>query len=163
MLIVQGDLLQLALDGTFNVILHGCNCQCQMGKGIALAIRTQFPEAYAADLATVKGDAKKLGTLSVAAISRGGLNFHVVNAYTQYHWRGTGMKADYAAIRNAMRAVKVQFAGSRIGYPKIGAGLAGGDWKIIADIIDEELYGEAHTLVEFSVGFRYDTPQSAAD
>ena len=38
---------------------------------------------------------------------------------------------------------------SRIGYPKIGAGLAGGDWSIIEKIIDEELQGTDHTLVIF--------------
>ena len=37
----------------------------------------------------------------------------------------------------------------RLGYPKIGAGLAGGDWPRIAAIIDRELAGEDHTLVEF--------------
>ena len=57
------------------------------------------------------------------------------------------MVADYAAIRAAMQQVKAQFAGKRIGYPKIGAGLAGGDWATIAQIIDEELAGEQHTLV----------------
>ena len=148
--IVQGDLLRFALDGAFDVILHGCNCQCQMGAGIALAIRKQFPEAYAADLATPKGDAKKLGTISVAKIHRGSLNFHIVNAYTQLDWQGSGVKADYAAIRNAMREVKAHFPGRRIGYPKIGAGLAGGDWKIVSAIIEEELRGEDHTFVEFS-------------
>jgi hypothetical protein len=34
-------------------------------------------------------------------------------------------------------------------YPKIGAGLARGDWPTIAAMIDEELAGEDHTLVEF--------------
>jgi O-acetyl-ADP-ribose deacetylase (regulator of RNase III) len=42
---------------------------------------------------------------------------------------------------------EVAFAGKRIGYPKIGAGLAGGDWSIIEEIIDRELEGEDHTLV----------------
>ena len=146
---LQGDLLQLALDGRFDLIIHGCNCQCQMGKGIALSIKKQFPEAFAADCATAKGDAAKLGTFSSALIERGELSFHVVNAYTQLHWRGTGVKADYEAIRAVMRAVKARFAGLRIGYPKIGAGLAGGDWGNISAIIDEELAGEDHTYVEF--------------
>ena len=42
------------------------------------------------------------------------------------------------------------FSGRRIGYPKIGAGLAGGDWEILSKIIDEELAGENHMLVEFA-------------
>ena len=58
--------------------------------------------------------------------------------------------ADYDAIRSVFRLVKQQFSGMTIGYPLIGAGLAKGDWTIISSIIDEELIGEDHTLVEFS-------------
>jgi len=146
---ITGDLLALALAGQFDVIVHGCNCQCAMGKGIALAIKTQFPEAYQADQQTAKGDREKLGTISSAVIERPGSRFAVVNAYTQFHWRGSGVLADYDAIRKAFRQIKAEFAGKRIGYPKIGAGLAGGDWNTIAAIIEEELRGEDHTLVEF--------------
>jgi hypothetical protein len=39
--------------------------------------------------------------------------------------------------------------GQTLAYPKIGAGLAKGDWSIIASIIEEELAGEDHTLVEY--------------
>ncbi|CUI06292.1 macro domain-containing protein [Massilia antarctica] len=146
---LSGDLLQLALDGTFDVIVHGCNCQCQMGKGIALSIKRMFPEAFAADQSTPKGDVSKLGTISVAEVNRHGRNFFIVNGYTQDHWRGVGNKADYAAIRLVMKAVKSRFPGKRIGYPKIGAGLAGGDWARIVPIIEEELDGEDHCFVEF--------------
>lgn len=48
-----------------------------------------------------------------------------------------------------MPQVKVPFTEQRIGYPRLGTGLAGGDWAIIAAIIDEELSGENHTLVYF--------------
>jgi len=146
---VSGDLLQLAVDGHFDVIIHGCNCQCQMGKGIALAIKRRFPEAYAADCRTAKGDVAKLGTISVAEVDRGGDVLYVVNGYTQFHWRGNGVKADYAAIRSVMKTVRATFAGKRIGYPGIGAGLAGGDWDVIRTIIEEELAGEDHAYVEY--------------
>lgn len=72
----------------------------------------------------------------------------VVNAYTQFNY-GRGRHADYQAIRDAFAAVKRTFGGRRIGYPRIGAGLAGGDWSVIASIIDVELAGENHTLVEY--------------
>lgn len=146
---VNGDLLQLAMQGAFDVIVHGCNCYCQMGRGIALSIKRQFPEAYAADCLTVKGDVGKLGSISVAEVTRGERSFVVVNGYTQIHWRGDGVKADYDAIRSVMRELKNRFAGQRIGYPKIGAGLAGGDWQTILAIVEDELAGEDHTCVEF--------------
>jgi O-acetyl-ADP-ribose deacetylase (regulator of RNase III) len=147
--VITGDLLRLALDGRFDVIVHGCNCQCAMGKGIALSIKQQFPEAYDADLRTPKGERAKLGTISTSEIDRPSARFTVVNAYTQFHWRGEGVLADYDAIRSAFRELKQRFAGRRIGYPKIGAGLAKGDWATIAAIIEDELAGEDHTLVEF--------------
>lgn len=146
---LKGDLLQLALAGRFDVIVHGCNCQCAMGKGIALSIKNQFPEAYEADLQTPKADRAKLGNISTAKIIRPTANFTIVNAYTQFHYRGEGVLADYQAIRSAFRIIKQQFTGQRIGYPMIGAGLAKGDWPTIAHIIETELAGEDHTLVEF--------------
>ena len=146
---VQGDLLDLALAGDFDVIVHGCNCQCRMAKGIALSIKNQFPEAYRADLATVPGDRSKLGGFTCATIVRGTQRFTIINAYTQFHWQGTGVLADYEAIRRVFRAIKTRFSGCHIGYPKLGAGLAGGDWEIISAITREELSGENHTYVEF--------------
>ena len=145
---VQGDLLQLAEAGAFDVIVHGCNCRCRMGRGIALTIRQLYPEAYRADCATRAGDRSKHGTFTSADIVRGAARFTIVNAYTQFEWRGE-RNADYDAIRAAMRAIARTYAGHRIGYPKIGAGLAGGDWSLIASIIDEELAGQDHTYVEF--------------
>jgi len=146
----KGDLIKLALGGAFDVIIHGCNCQCAMGAGIAKPIKQTFPEAYKADCKTRKGDRGKLGTISHATVTRHGHRITVVNGYTQFHWRGSGVLVDYDALRSVMKEVKKQFSGKRIGYPKIGAGLAGGDWKSIAAIIDEELAGEDHTLVEFA-------------
>jgi O-acetyl-ADP-ribose deacetylase (regulator of RNase III) len=146
---VQGDLLALALRGQFDIVVHGCNCMTQMGKGIAKSIKEQFPEAHEADRRTSKGDRSKLGTITTAEIVQGDRRFIVVNAYTQFDYRPPGPNIDYDAIRSAMQEVKRRFAGKRIGYPKIGAGLAGGDWSRIAPIIDEELAGEDHTLVEY--------------
>jgi O-acetyl-ADP-ribose deacetylase (regulator of RNase III) len=120
-----------------------------MGAGIAKAIKASFPEAYAADCETTKGSRTKLGTCSFAEVNAGGKRLVIVNAYTQFDWRGSGTKVDNEAVRSCMRWIKDNFPGLRIGLPKIGAGLAGGDWKEIASIIEEELAGEDVTLVEY--------------
>lgn len=145
----RGDLLKLAADGAFDVIVHGCNCFCTMGAGIAKGIAAQFPEAYAADRHTAKGDRLKLGTCSFAAVQVNGRTLTVVNAYTQFDFRGSGMKADYAALRSCLRWVAETFPDARIGLPKIGAGLAGGDWATIEAIVTEELRDRAATIVEY--------------
>jgi O-acetyl-ADP-ribose deacetylase (regulator of RNase III) len=145
----QGDLVHKAQAGEFDVVVHGCNCFCTMGAGIAKTIKQAFPAAYQADMATVKGDQTKLGTYSVAEVAINGRSLFVVNAYTQWQWRGPGRKADYDAIRQVFRRLKQDYAGKRIGYPALGAGLAGGEWSVIAAIIDEELAGENHVFVQW--------------
>ncbi|NNE66440.1 MAG: phosphatase [Pyrinomonadaceae bacterium] len=149
MKIIEGDLIQLTVDGGFDVIVHGCNCFCTMGAGIAAVIKARFPEAFEADLNTKKGDHDKLGTISSARVKRDGLDLRIVNAYSQYRYSGGGVLVDYEAIRAAFATIAAEFPDSRIGYPLIGAGLAGGDWNVISKIIDAELESLDHTLVKF--------------
>jgi O-acetyl-ADP-ribose deacetylase (regulator of RNase III) len=146
---VEGDLITLALQGQFDVIVHGCNCFCTMGAGIARVIQEEFPEAYAADLVTIKGDRNKLGDFSFATVTRNGHQITIVNGYTQFHFHGESVLVDYDAVQSIFKKVKQRFSGKRIGYPKIGAGLAGGDWRRISEIIDQELAGEDHRLVVY--------------
>lgn len=146
---VKGNLIELAEDGEFDVIVHGCNCFCTMGAGIAKFIKQKFPAAYKADLKTEKGAKSKLGSISQAEVDLPNGKLIVVNAYTQHNWRGTGKKVDYEAVRSSFEEIKEKFSGLRIGYPAIGAGLAGGDWNIISSIIDEVLIDENHTFVQF--------------
>ena len=149
MKVIQGDLIKKAKEGEFDLIVHGCNCFCTMGAGIAKGIKSEFPEAFDADRETTEGSKEKLGTCSFAKIEREGINLIVVNGYTQFDYRGRGMKVDYDAVRSCMKWIKENYKGKRIGLPKIGAGLAGGDWGKISQIIDEELKGEDVTLVEY--------------
>ena len=148
---VTGDLIEMAKLGYFDVIVHGCNCFCTMGAGIAKQIKAEFPEAYAIDCLTDSGDKNKLGTINYVYIPE--YNLYVVNAYTQYDYRSykDPKPCDYFAIRKVFSLINRQSRllnpHPRIGYPKIGAGLAGGNWDAISQIIDRELEGLDHTLV----------------
>ena len=147
---VTGDILELAENGTFDVVIHGCNCEHLMASGLSKQVRDQYPDAYAADqnfTFPIFGD--QLGLISGARVYRknGSGYFHIINAYTQLHARGDGVLTDYRAVRSAFRNVKNNFAGSKIAYPKIGAGKGRGDWNTISQIIETELKGEDHTLV----------------
>ena len=148
---VHGNLIKMALEGKFDVIIHGCNCFNTFGAGIALQIKRIFPDAYEADLKTIKGDRSKLGQITFSKITIGVLKpLIVVNGYTQYGYGGNAPNVDYDAIRSVMRNVKDQFSGLRIGFPAIGAGLGGGDWNIISKIIDDELDNLDYTYVIYS-------------
>lgn len=146
MKVIEGDLIKLAQEGEFDVIVHGCNCFCNMGAGIADTIAEVFPDAMLADQMTTLGDPTKLGTYSQATVG----DITIVNAYTQYKYTRNEVDVDYDALRECFASIAEEFSGQRIGYPLIGAGLAGGDWDIISEIIEEELEGEDHTLVKFN-------------
>jgi len=161
---VTGDLIQMAKAGKFDAIIHGCNAFNTMGGGIAKTIKNTWPEAYAADCKTKKGDYKKLGKYTVVSVPNpGSVNdtLLIINAYTQFkYWRDKNDTSndplvDYDALRLAFRNIKKTFGSTpldapvRFGIPKIGAGLALGDWAVISQIIDEEMAGEDVTLVEW--------------
>ena len=144
-----GNLIALAIDGRFDVIGHGCNCMCTMGAGIAKSIQRKFPAAYQADRETTSGDRAKLGTCTHATVTLGQRSLVIVNAYTQFDWRGKGDLLDYDAVRRAMTWMAATFSGKRFGLPRIGAGLAGGDWPRIEHILTEVFQVEDLTIVEF--------------
>lgn len=150
MKIVEGDLIEMGKNGDFDVIVHGCNCFCCFGAGIADTIAKEFPDAMIMDQCTTQGDENKMGTCSFAVIG----DLTVVNAYTQYEYTHNKVDVDYESVRACFKAIKEAFGGKRIGYPLIGAGLAGGDWNILSAIIDDELEGEDHTLVKFNGGYK---------
>ena len=146
---VKGDLIKLAIEGEFDVIVHGCNCFCAMGGGIARTIKDMLPQTYYSDLETKKGDRSKLGSYTFSDIEKNGNKFTVINAYTQYKYSGSEINADYNAIYDVFVKIKNDFSGMRIGIPLIGAGLAGGDWKAIESLISTAMIDEDITLVEF--------------
>jgi O-acetyl-ADP-ribose deacetylase (regulator of RNase III) len=138
---ITGDLISDAKN--YQVIVHGANCFCEMKSGIAKQVIVHFPEAKEIDLKTAKGDRNKLGTISFTKISIP----IVVNAYTQFEFGTDKMNCDYKAVRSCMGAIRETFRGKKIGLPQIGAGLAGGDWNIIKQIIVDELSDEDVTIV----------------
>lgn len=149
MKVVNGDLLEMAKNGDFDVIVHGCNCFCAMGAGIARQIRMEFPAAYIVDQQTLPGDKNKLGSCTFAVHTEPTISpFIVVNAYTQYM---PGPNLDIDALRRCFSLVNKHFGERRIAYPKIGCGIAGGDWLEVSQIIDEELEGCDHTYVDFGL------------
>ena len=140
----KGDLLQCEE----NIIVHGCNRQGVMGSGVAKLIKAKYPSAFDIYYEAVKSG-EHLGSSSFAAQDDGKL---IINALTQeYYGRMEGVVyVDYVAIRAVMKDLNwfaEQVASEdqphegyylAIAMPKIGAGLGGGSWDIIAHIIEEE-------------------------
>jgi len=150
---IKGNLITLAQEGNFDLIGHGCNCFCTMGKGIAPQIKEAFPEAWKADQATNKGDFNKLGNCSFGFETLDNGNTLIIcNIYSQYNYNRIGEKIrhlDYEALTLALRKINFEFNGLSIGLPAIGSGLAGGDWNKIKNIIENELKDMDVTIVHY--------------
>lgn len=147
---VTGDLIQLAKNGEFDAIAHGCNCWNNMGSGIALQIKENFPLAWHMDRDTIKGYAQKLGGMSIATIYwDDGIKFDVLNLYTQFNYGIHKTNLDYDALERCFILVNKRYNNKKIGIPKIGAGLAKGDWSKIAPIIENICSDCDITVVEY--------------
>lgn len=154
---IDGDLIELALDGKFDAIAHGVNCMCTQKSGIA----PQMVKAFNTDKYDLenphlyKGDINKLGQIEHFATRLKNMKWvSVVNAYTQYnygknHIDGSDKPLDYQALTLCMRKMNNVFKGQHIGLPRIGAGLAGGDWDLIKFIIQDELKDCKITVVNY--------------
>lgn len=147
---VTGDLLQLATDGKFDVIVHGCNCFNVMASGIAGQIAKLFPEVVVSDNLTVKG-ANKVGTYNFTTVERNGRIFIICNAYTQYNFSRGEDVFEYDGFKNILRQLGSIDAlkGKRFGFPLIGCGLAGGDKNRVIELLEEFAIGNNATLVEW--------------
>lgn len=143
--LAYGDLIQMADEGKFDVIVHGCNCHCTMGAGIAKLIKDKWPEAYAADLRTKSGDRSKLGTFSLAQVG----DLTIINLYSQYNYTRDKVDVEYEALESGFQRIREAYPGKRIGLPLIGVGLAGGNWAIVREIIGNTFKGEDVTVVIF--------------
>jgi len=139
----QGDLLECEEK----VIVHGCNCQGKMGAGVAKAIREKYPNVFKEYkmLCDHYSQDKKLDSLlgrcQIVHCPDGKI---VINTITQMNYgRQKGVVyVSYAALRTIFASLN-EFSRrtntKEIAMPKIGAGLAGGDWAVIEKIIEEEL------------------------
>lgn len=164
---IEGDLIVLAKNGEFEVITHGANCWCTMGAGIAPLMAAAFgADKFEMEGHGWKGDINKLGTIDyeLRILNKGrvyhpkavpkpkGKNLIIVNSYTQYgfgrnHKDGSTIPLNYEALTLCLRKINHVFAGKKIGIPQIGAGLGGGNWTVIKNIIQTELIDCEATVV----------------
>lgn len=157
---MDGDLIKLAKEGTFDLIAHGCNCKGLMGAGIAAQIAREFPMAKYADL-KYKGSMKnQFGELHERAML-GSLSMYqhqkviVLNLYTQIETGANfdlkmGLYPALCQIQTMFKRESKYHHKKTIGFPKIGAGIGGGSWEIINQYINSVLNEDFDiTIVEY--------------
>ena len=129
---VKGDLFQPFAKKEFDLMVHGCNCFHSFGKGFAAIVKHKYPQAHTADKKTAKGSRAKMGTYSFAETDHG----TIINLYSQFHYGFGKVNCDVGAIKDGFALLNEQYKGKTVCIPRIGAGLAGGDWSKIKQVID---------------------------
>lgn len=130
---VKGDLFQTEVK----YIIHGCNSKGVMGSGVAKILREKYPRAYQDYNDTYNSYGLELGNIIVSSQNDGKVIF---NAITQqdYGRDPSRVYVSYWAIAEVFRKIN-QSGIKEIAMPKIGAGLANGDWNVISAIIENTL------------------------
>jgi O-acetyl-ADP-ribose deacetylase (regulator of RNase III) len=130
---VKGDLLQTEVKH----IIHGCNSHGVMGSGVAKVLREKYPRAYQDYNNVYNSYGLELGNVIVSVQDDGKV---IHNAITQrdYGRDSSRVYVSYWAIAESFRKIN-QWGIKEIALPKIGAGLANGDWNVISAIIENTL------------------------
>ena len=130
----QGDVL--ASDE--KRIAHGCNCSGGFGSGFAKAVAERYPSVREGYLHRYNTCGWRLGHVQIIGVGNG-TGREIANCATQqrYGRPSDGPYVSYEAIREVIQDLVRAWPGG-FAMPKIGAGLAGGNWDIIAKIVEEE-------------------------
>lgn len=137
-----GDLLSVERG----LIVHGCNAQGVMGSGVALAVKRKYPAAFREYQAAYFDRELRVGAIVPYLVS-GSLEepiLVIVNAITQEYYGTERRQVDYDGVRKCFEQVAELARKTKlydVHFPLIGCGLAGGDWNVVAPIIEETLEG----------------------
>lgn len=113
-----------------------------MGSGVALAIKCKYPKVYQSYKQYQKDYGLSIGQVDVVTICKD--EFFIVNAITQqfYGRDFNTVYVSYPALGEVFKKLNTHFSKDRVfHFPKIGAGLANGDWNVISDIIEHACPG----------------------
>lgn len=128
----HGDLFNDYDKSLKTILVHGCNAQGVMGSGVARTFRNLYPNAYKHYCDDISFKNVNLGGVSVSRYSD---TLTLVSAITQEFYGRDGKRyVSYDAVNSAfllVYALASYYSFEQIVFPKIGAGLGGGDWNVI--------------------------------
>jgi O-acetyl-ADP-ribose deacetylase (regulator of RNase III) len=131
-----GDLFRLLDDGKIDVLVHGVNCQGQMGAGLARQVAIRYPGVktqYLKHCGTTSPH-RLPGTAQTVQLPTGGI---VANLFTQVE---PGPFAETHLIYRAFLHLFSLLPTDRvltIGIPLIGCGIGGLDWKDVKPVVKD--------------------------
>lgn len=135
---IKGDMISImknCIEHEYPMLFtHGCNCFAAMRSGIAATLAETFPIIEQMDLATFEyyrdNNKRLLGNIEEVPLSP---EVKLINSYTQYY---PGRDLRINALKSCFEKINSIYVGQKLIIPKIGAGVAGGDWEEITKVIN---------------------------
>ncbi len=135
----NGDLLHNVKSG---VVMHCVNSHGVMGSGFAKQLKQLYPKAFDSYKEAID-DGVGLGQVDYCLIG----DLYIANCIAQKNYGRDGKRyVNYVALAKCLDQVfsdvrelniKLKNHSYAVHFPMIGAGLAGGDWTIIEQLIND--------------------------
>ncbi|UQN05512.1 Appr-1-p processing protein [Deinococcus sp. QL22] len=142
---VSGDAVHPVGAGQ-KLLVHVCNDIGAWGRGFVLPLAQRFPETARRYKAWASGEEATPFALGQVQFVEVLPDLTVANLIGQHDIARKGQHlaqppVRYEAIREGLTRVRkeAERVGASVHMPRIGAGLAGGDWAVIEAMINEEL------------------------
>ena len=122
------------------IIAHVVNNVGAWGAGFSGALERRYPGTRLAYWDNIRQHKHTLG--SVFITKTGNKDVHIAHLVAQHGVRGQGnpVPLQYRALKMCLQELSSHVSGCDvIQMPKIGSGLAGGDWSVIEPMIQQHL------------------------
>ena len=145
---IKGDATEpIVIGDKYSVICHCCNALGAWGKGFVVPLGKKYPIAREKYLKFIKmtKEENRLGSVSFAKVTDNIIVANIIGQFYTYPKDGK-IPLDYEALEKGFRNVIELFQTNNIPLtihmPKIGCGLAGGDWNVVEKIIKNTFINE---------------------
>ena len=138
------------------IIVHICNDIGKWGRGFVLALSNKWPQTRENYISWSKGKYNYpfvLGEVQFVKVEADVWVANMIGQHGLHKPNQTIPPVRYNAIRLGLQKVKefAQEKNASIHMPKIGSGLAGGNWDIISEIINEELSNAGYEVTVYEL------------
>ena len=136
--IINQDILTV----THGVIIQQVNCQGVMGAGLAKKIADKWPVVKKQYLFYCQHEDIQLGAVQFVSVEKSERWLRVANLFGQWSYGRGKCHTSYRALANGFNriAALANYHNLPVYLPHgIGCGLAGGDWRVVSALIEQEL------------------------